>query len=604
MSGAMMQQVQPERVFGRYALFDEIAAGGMATVHLGRLIGPVGFSKTVAIKRLHPHLARDPEFVSMFLDEARLAARIQHPNVVATLDVVALEGEVFLVLDYVQGESLSRLLKALRADNQRADPRIISSVLVNALHGLHAAHEATNEHAHPLGIVHRDVSPQNLLVGIDGVARVLDFGVAKASGRLQSTRDGQLKGKLAYMAPEQVRGEPVDRRTDIYSAAVVLWEGLTGRRLIQTSNEAQVLADVLGGGFPPPSSIAPHLPKKIDGIVMKGLASNPNDRFNTARQMGVDLERALGVASPLLVGEWVQAIAKQALASRAARVREMESTSAVHMVPASNVATASAPPPPTHGLHEQTGSGISYVTSPSLITSPSQVSQPSAASSPSAVSSPSVVSVPSGVSAPSGVSSPSAVSAAGVPAPASGVPAFAPEPGAAPWAATAPPAPSHISTTPPAGGANKSPAKLVAIVVAVTALITLIGLAALLSLRDRPGEEPRAGAAGEAAPPATSIQAAVPADPPVATAVPVAEEPADPPTEATAEPVAKVEPPPAKPTTKPSSKSTATAKTTKTKPRGKPKETKPGPKTKPAGNCDSPFFIDKNGIKHVRPECM
>ncbi|HMR10854.1 MAG TPA: protein kinase, partial [Polyangiaceae bacterium] len=138
MTGAMMQ-AQPERVFGRYALFDEIAAGGMATVHLGRLIGPVGFSKTVAIKRLHPHLARDPEFVSMFLDEARLAARIQHPNVVATLDVVAIDGEVFLVLDYVQGESLSRLLKASRAEGRISDARVVSSILVNALHGLHAA---------------------------------------------------------------------------------------------------------------------------------------------------------------------------------------------------------------------------------------------------------------------------------------------------------------------------------------------------------------------------------------------------------------------------------------------------------------------------------
>jgi len=195
------------RVVGRYALYAEIAAGGMATVHFGRLLGPVGFSRTVAIKRLHPQFAKDPEFVSMFLDEARLAARIRHPNVVPTLDVVATQGELFLVMDYVQGESLSRLIRAARERGHRIPPRIVSSILTGALHGLHAAHEAKNERGEPLNIVHRDISPQNVLVGSDGVPRVLDFGVAKAAGRVQTTREGQLKGKLAYMAPEQIGGQ-------------------------------------------------------------------------------------------------------------------------------------------------------------------------------------------------------------------------------------------------------------------------------------------------------------------------------------------------------------------------------------------------------------
>ncbi|MBI3200214.1 MAG: serine/threonine protein kinase, partial [Myxococcales bacterium] len=320
-----------ERVLGRYALFDEIASGGMATVHLGRMLGPVGFSKTVAIKRLHPHLARDPEFVSMFLDEARLAARIQHPNVVGTLDVVAADGEVFLVLDYVQGESFSHLLKATRIKGVPIAPRVLGSILVNTLHGLHAAHEATDEHGRPLGIVHRDVSPQNILVGTDGVARVLDFGVAKAAGRLQSTRDGQLKGKLAYMAPEQIRGDELDRRTDIYAAAAVLWEGWAGRRLIYGMNEGQVLAAVLAGGFPPPSSLNPAIPPEVDALVMRGLAMNPAERWSTARELAITLERTVGVASPYEVAEWVQSVAAETLAIRAARVREMESTSAVRV---------------------------------------------------------------------------------------------------------------------------------------------------------------------------------------------------------------------------------------------------------------------------------
>jgi serine/threonine protein kinase len=193
-------------------MFGEIAAGGMATVHLGRLLGPVGFSRTVAIKRLHPQYAKDPDFVSMFLDEARVAARIQHPNVVPTLDVVSLEGELFLVMDYVAGESLGRLLRALRDRGPRVPPRIVGSIMTNVLYGLHAAHEARSERGEPLGLIHRDVSPQNVLVGLDGVARVLDFGVAKAAGRVQTTGDGQVKGKLSYMPPEQIAGGEIDRR--------------------------------------------------------------------------------------------------------------------------------------------------------------------------------------------------------------------------------------------------------------------------------------------------------------------------------------------------------------------------------------------------------
>jgi serine/threonine protein kinase len=206
------------RSIGRYVLYGEIASGGMATVHFGRLSGPAGFSRTVAIKRLHPQYAKDPEFVSMFLDEARLAARIRHPNVVTTLDVVTTGAEIFLVMEYVQGESLSRLLRAVRPMMTPADTRIVATIVSGVLHGLHAAHEARDEQGQPLRIVHRDVSPQNVLVGTDGVPRVLDFGVAKAAGRVQTTREGQLKGKLAYMAPEQVRGE-VTRVTDVYSAS-------------------------------------------------------------------------------------------------------------------------------------------------------------------------------------------------------------------------------------------------------------------------------------------------------------------------------------------------------------------------------------------------
>ena len=196
----------------RYAIYEEIGAGGMATVHLGRLTGPANFARTVAIKRLHPHLARQSEFVAMFLDEARLAARIRHPNVVTTLDVVTTSAQLFLVMEYVRGESLARLAERRRRESgaRPADRRLRDRRRESCTGSTPRTRPRTSA-ANPSAIVHRDVSPQNVMVGADGVARVLDFGVAKAAGRLQTTREGRLKGKLAYMAPELVRGEAVSR---------------------------------------------------------------------------------------------------------------------------------------------------------------------------------------------------------------------------------------------------------------------------------------------------------------------------------------------------------------------------------------------------------
>ncbi|MGZ3456138.1 MAG: serine/threonine-protein kinase [Polyangiales bacterium] len=314
---------------GRYALYGEIASGGMATVHFGRLLGPVGFSRTVAVKRLHAHLAKDPEFVSMFLDEARLAARIRHPNVVPTLDVVALEGELFLVMEYVQGESLSRLLKAAVADETTIPLPIVAAITAGALHGLHAAHEATNERGEPLDLVHRDVSPQNVLVGVDGVPRVLDFGVAKAVGRLHTTRDGRVKGKIAYMAPEQLRHGIVDRRTDIYAAGVVLWEQLTRKRLIEGDSEAEMIARVLDARIEAPSKVVPGVASALDDVVMRALSKNPADRFGTARQMARAIEAAVSPASPGQVGEWVELIASDSLGDRERIIASIETSGTV-----------------------------------------------------------------------------------------------------------------------------------------------------------------------------------------------------------------------------------------------------------------------------------
>ncbi len=312
------------RTVGRYVLYGELASGGMATVHFGRLSGPVGFSRTVAIKRLHPHFAKDPEFVTMFLDEARLCGRIRHPNVVPTLDVVTTQGEIFIVMEYVAGEALSKLMKASQQKNIMMPPKVAATIMSSVLHGLHAAHQTKDEHGRELGIVHRDVSPQNILVGADGTARVLDFGVAKAAGRLQTTRDGQLKGKIAYMPPEQLSGAPVTKQVDIYAAAVVLWEALTGRRLFDGETEAIVLARAIEGYVEPPSAHNSLVEPAVDNVVLRGLAKEPSMRFNTAREMALAIEQTVGLASPSEVGEWVEAVAGDELHRRAQTIAQIE----------------------------------------------------------------------------------------------------------------------------------------------------------------------------------------------------------------------------------------------------------------------------------------
>ena len=315
---------QPTPSVGRYALHDEIASGGMATVHLGRLVGAAGFSRTVAIKRLHPQFAKDPEFVSMFLDEARLASRIQHPNAVATIDVIAQDNELFLVMEYVQGESLSKLVRISAQRGVGIDVGIVNAVLTGALHGLHAAHEARDARGEPLHIVHRDVSPQNILVGTDGVARVLDFGVAKAAARLQTTEEGKMKGKLAYMAPEQLRAQDVDRRADVFAAGIVHWEALTGRRLFSGGDVGVLMAKVLSSDIPTPSSIVSELSPELDELVMRALERDPSRRYQTAREYAIAIETAGPIALARHVGEWVERVGGDALSDRSSKVAIIE----------------------------------------------------------------------------------------------------------------------------------------------------------------------------------------------------------------------------------------------------------------------------------------
>lgn len=310
-------------------MYDEIASGGMATVHIGRLLGAAGFSRTVAIKHLHPQYAHDAEFVSMFLDEARLASRIQHPNVTVPLDVVVLEEseEIFLIMEYIHGDNFARLLRGVRAMKTAVLPSISASIMSGALHGLHAAHEATNEVGTPLNIVHRDVSPQNIMVGVDGVSRVLDFGIAKAVSRFQSTGAGKMKGKFAYMAPEQMGSGAVDRRADIFAAGIVLWEALTMKPLFHADDPGRVVSKVLTAPIARPIFINSMVSPALDRVVMKALDRNVNTRFQTARDFATAIEEAITVSTPRKVGEWVAQVGGKDLDQRADVVSRIESVS-------------------------------------------------------------------------------------------------------------------------------------------------------------------------------------------------------------------------------------------------------------------------------------
>ncbi len=324
--------MQAPLIVGRYRIYEPIAAGGMATVHFARLVGEVGFARTVAVKRLHPKRWGNSEMVASLVDEARLASRIQHPHVVPTLDVFVANAELFVVMEYVTGESFARLL---RGYIERAEPvptPLALGVVVGVLQGLHAAHEAKSELGKPLNIVHRDVSPQNVIVGIDGLPRVLDFGIAKAADRLTSTTAGQIKGKIRYMAPEQSRGEKVSRATDVYAAGIVLWEALAGKRLYQS--EADVARAVVYREEPPElSSVNPAIDPRLSDAVKRALAYDAVDRFQDAQSFANALEDAAEIAPARRLAEWVRTVAAEALAERETKLAAIERDSALRPIP-------------------------------------------------------------------------------------------------------------------------------------------------------------------------------------------------------------------------------------------------------------------------------
>ncbi|MBW2528059.1 MAG: serine/threonine protein kinase [Deltaproteobacteria bacterium] len=281
----------PERI-GRYDVLVPIAHGGMATVYLARRAALGGFERDVALKLPHAHLLKSEKFRNELVEEAKLAALIQHPNVVDTLDVGEGPQGVYLVMDYVEGDSLRGLRRIARSERGRLPLRIGMAILLDALAGLHAAHELRGRKGELLNVVHRDFSPHNILVGMDGIGRLTDFGIAKAASRLGTTETGLVKGKLLYMAPEQARGAELDRRADVWAAGVIAWEIATGKPLHPAADMLEYLSVLVNE---PPSrarSVAPEVSVALDGAIAGALTLERDERFATAAEFATALREA------------------------------------------------------------------------------------------------------------------------------------------------------------------------------------------------------------------------------------------------------------------------------------------------------------------------
>ena len=353
----------PERI-GRYDVLLPIASGGMGTVYLARARGVGGFEREVALKLMHGHLKQESSFSHDLIEEAKLAVRIRHPNVVSVIDVGDDPFGIFLVMDYVEGDTLAGLLKRAGAAEERLPVRIGLHILMDALSGLHAAHELKDEMGGSLELVHRDFSPQNILVGTDGVARLTDFGIAKAATRIGNTSTGIVKGKITYMAPEQARGDPIDRRCDVWAAGVVAWQIVAGRRLYTIENDVSTLLKIVTSTPPRLKDIVPDVAPAIDEAVAKALILDRNHRCASAsafRQSLVAACRASNLlAEPEEVAAWVSRLVGLKLGERRERVAEvgalrarmgkLASPEGEISTPSAEALPSSSPPGPTQEM--------------------------------------------------------------------------------------------------------------------------------------------------------------------------------------------------------------------------------------------------------------
>jgi serine/threonine protein kinase len=275
--------------FGKYLLLDRIAVGGMAEVYAAKAFGAAGFERLLAIKRILPTMGEDPEFIEMFVDEARIAAQLSHANIVQVIELGKHEESYFIAMEYVSGRDVRQLNERFRKIGRPMPVPQASFILSRVCEALDYAHRKRDAHGAPLGIVHRDISPQNVLVSFDGSVKLIDFGIAKAESRFSKTQAGILKGKFSYMSPEQVKGHPVDHRSDIFAAGVLLWEMLCGQKLFTGDSDIALLEKVRAAVVPPPRKLNPSLSEGLEAVVLRALAADPRDRYQWASEMHDDL---------------------------------------------------------------------------------------------------------------------------------------------------------------------------------------------------------------------------------------------------------------------------------------------------------------------------
>jgi eukaryotic-like serine/threonine-protein kinase len=321
-----MPSSRPSRL-GKYDLMARIAKGGMAEIYLARQRGMVGFSRLVVVKRILPHLAEETEFVRMFMEEARLAALINQPNVVQIYDVGHHEGSYFIAMEFINGPSLGVVSRTARRLKHPLPFAVAAEIVAQACDGLHAAHELHDEGGSLLGLVHRDISPHNLMITKGGVVKLVDFGIAKAVNTAVKTHTGKIKGKYPYMSPEQCRGDPMDRRTDLFSLGIVFYELVVGARLFSRSTDLMVLKAITEEPVPDPREREPSIPAGISALILRALARDPDARFPTAEAMGSALRRALErlevKSSPKMLSSHLEAHFGELLGRRAEAIQQV-----------------------------------------------------------------------------------------------------------------------------------------------------------------------------------------------------------------------------------------------------------------------------------------
>ena len=279
------------RLFGKYYLLELINVGGMAEVFKAKMFGVEGFEKIVAIKRILPEVAEDAEFIKMFVDEAKIAVKLQHPNVVQIFELGKIDGSYFIAMELINGKDIKTIRKRLKRVDLLMPVEQSAYIISQVCEGLDYAHRKTDEKMNPLNIVHRDISPQNMIVSYEGTVKLIDFGIAKAKSKSTKTQVGMLKGKFSYMSPEQVSGQPIDRRSDIFSLGVVFFEMLTGKRLFLGKNDVETLEKIRKAEVLPPSVFNSAVPPELDRIVLKALAKDREERYQWASEFAEDLKK-------------------------------------------------------------------------------------------------------------------------------------------------------------------------------------------------------------------------------------------------------------------------------------------------------------------------